>query len=196
MNLDEAKSYWQSHEQLPGVAMSDAQVLEMVQERSRAFDARIRKRDLRETLAMVVGAPFVLMTLLQPSSWLARAGAALVLASCALIYWKLHRARGVGDRTESSLALPLTEVLRSQRAKMDAQIDLLESVLWWYIAPLAIGVVMVVAGASGVTGFTIVYAFLVGVMAWRIYTVNRRAVTRVLKPERDGLTRLLQQVDE
>ncbi len=96
MNLDDAKACWQSQEQLAGVAMSDGQILEMVREESRAFDAKIRNRDLREILLMVVCAPFVLVTLLLPSSWVARAGALLVLASCALMYWKLRRARGPG----------------------------------------------------------------------------------------------------
>ncbi len=79
---------------------------------------------------------------------------------------------------------------------MDAQIDLLNSVLWWYMAPLAIGAVMVVAGASGITGFTIVYALLVVVVSWRIYVANRRAVARVLRPQRDEITQLLQQAGE
>ena len=196
MNLDDAKACWQSQEQLAGVAMSDSQLLEMVREKSRAFDAKIRKRDLREILVMVVCAPFVLVTLLRPSSWVARAGAVLVLAGCAFIYWKLRRARRAGDRAAAGAALSLTEVLRAQRAKVDAQIDLLESVLWWYIAPLAIGAVMVVAGALGITGFTIVYAFLVGLMSWRIYVANRRAVARVLRPQRDEITQLLQQAGE
>lgn len=195
MNLDDAKACWQSQEQLAGVAMSDGQILEMVREESRAFDAKIRNRDLREILLMVVCAPFVLVTLLLPSSWVARAGALLVLASCALMYWKLRRARGTGDRAASS-TLSLTDVLRAQRAKVDAQIDLLNSVLWWYMAPLAIGAVMVVAGASGITGFTIVYALLVVVVSWRIYVANRRAVARVLRPQRDEITQLLQQAGE
>ena len=196
MNLNDAKACWQSQEQLPGVAMSDSQLLEMVNKRSRAFDTRIRRRDLREILVMVICAPFFLVTLIPKSSWVARAGAVLVLAACALIYWKLRRARRAGDRAAASAALSLTEVLRVQRAKVDAQIDLLESVLWWYIAPLAIGVVMLVAGASGVTGFTIVYAFLVGLVSWAIYMANRHAVAHVLRPQRDEITQLLQRAGE
>lgn len=132
MNLDGAKSCWHSQEQLPGIAMSDSQVLEMVRERSRAFDARTRKRDWREILAMVAAALLALPTLLRPSSWLARAGAVVLLTGCALICWKLMRARRGHPVSEETLgAQSVTGMLRSQRAKVDAQIDLLQSVLWW-----------------------------------------------------------------
>lgn len=55
---------------------------------------------------------------------------------------------------------------------------------------------MLVVGDSGVTGFTITYALLVGVMFWKIYKMNRSAVSRRLRPERDELARLLKQVGE
>ena len=196
MNLNDAKACWQSQEQLPGVVMSDSQLLELVRIKSRTFNATIRKRDLREMLATGVSAPFVVLTLLRPSSWVARAGAVLVVAACALIYWKLRRARSAGDRAAASPMLSIKEVLLAHRAGVEAQIDLLESVLSWYIAPLAIGVVMVVGGASGITGFTIVYALVVGVISWKVYVVNRNSVARVLRPQRDEITQLLQQLGE
>ena len=173
--------------------MSDTEVLAFVREKSRAFDAKIKKRDWREMIAMGIAVPIVAVTGLSSPSWVARLGAVLVLGAFALICWKLYRAR---HRGASGSTLPVAEAIRSQRDKVDAQIELMETVLWWYAAPLAVGVVMVVAGGARGTGFTTVYAILVGMMSWSIYKANRRAVTGRLRPQRDELTRLLQQVGE
>lgn len=194
MKLNDAKACWQSSDLLPGVVMSDTEMLEMVRQQSQAFDARIRRRDRREMLTMVIAAPLFLLILGRSSSWVGRAGAALALAGYALICWKTYRARWSGGDPEATR--PLAEVLRAQRARIDAQISLLDSVLWWYISPLAVGMTMVVVGGSGLTGFTIVYVILVGLISWRIYNTNRRAVARRLRPERDEVNRLLQQLDD
>lgn len=105
----------------------------------------------------------------------------------------LHRTRTrhASHPAGSSLA----EKLYAERAKVNAQIGLLENILWWYIAPLAVGVVLVVLGLSGWTGFTLGYTASVGVLSGGIYWLNQRAVRRELKPRQRELTRLLRQME-
>lgn len=193
MNLDDAKSSWRSPEQVPGFATSPDDVLVLVRQRSRAFDARLRKRDLREIVSMIVAVPLIAPLLLQPS-WITRAGSVLVLLSCVHIYWKLRQARGT--RSDVSAASPLTDVLRAERAKLDAQIRLTESVLQWYIAPLAIGLVLTVVGDWGGVWLTLTFVIIVAVLSWRVYGMCRRAVDHRLRPMRDELTQLLEQATE
>ena len=188
MTLDDAVSCWQSQKPADS-PRPDSDVLALVRQRSQLFDANIRKRDLREIGAMIFVIVVVAPALFLPS-WTARAGALIILCGCGLIYWKLRSAR----RNHSvSVAMPLVEVLQAERAKIDAQITLLESVLWWYIAPPVIGAVLIVVGTAGATWFTLGYLVFAVAVALAIYAANRHTVRHHLQPARDELSVLLQQ---
>lgn len=198
MNLDEAKELWSSeHESstrtMSAHTLSESEILRLVKEQSEAFDKRIWRRDLLESIAAL--AVFLLFGwMLQDPSWIVRTGALIVMGGSVYIYWRLQRART--RHTLPFLNRPVAEVLRTERAKVDEQIHLLKNVLWWYIAPIAIGVLMVAIGQNGWTEFTIVYAAVVLLASAGIYALNQRAVRRCLQPRREKLTRLLEQVEE
>lgn len=87
------------------------------------------------------------------------------------------------------------KVRQRECAKIDAQIRLLSSVLWWYIAPLLAGLLLMTVGDNGWSVFTFVYGTVVIAGAAAIYVMNQRAVERDLRPRRETLTQLLNQVD-
>lgn len=175
--------------------MPDRELLGFVKERSKAFDDAIRKRDRRETIAAAMVFLFFLsFVFVADPSWLTQVGVGLVLAGSALSVWMLRRARR--RPMDASAALPLAEVLRSEREKVERQIRLLRNVLWWYIGPLAIGVVLVVVGTDGLSWYTVGYTVLVAVVSAVIYRLNQREVQRELLPRRQELTRLLHELEE
>lgn len=195
MTLDEAKDRWQSQDEPADPPMSESEILSFVKHHSQAFDQKIRRRDWREGLAAAfVFLAFGVMAVLA-SSWVVRGGAALVMAGSVFIGWKLYRTRA-RHRTAAVSGQPVAEQLRSERDKVDAQIGLLENVLRWYIAPLAVGVVLVVAGDEGASWFTLGYTAFVIALSGAIYYLNQRAVRRDLRPRHEKLTRLLRQIDE
>lgn len=193
MNLDDAKREWQAQLEPHEPIMSETEILDFVKRRSTSFDKQIMRRDRREVIAAVVVA-VLFMPLLAAGPWLARAGVIVVLGALALIVARLGTARradttGRGDRS-------LSELLNTERAKIDGQIRLLESVLSWYIVPLAIGALMVDAGIAGVGWFTLVYTLLIVVLSVLIYRTNQRAVRSQLLPRREEVDRLIQQLKE
>lgn len=195
MPLDDARSSWRSGDDALEEAMSDRELLGLVKQKSQAFDDAIRKRDRRETIAGTAACLFFLsFVFITDPSWLTQVGVALFLAGVASSVWMLRRARR--RSTDASLGLPLADVLRSERAKLDAQIRLLRNVLWWYIGPLAVGVVLVVLGTAGLSWHTLGYAVLVAVVSAGIYRLNQQEVRRKLLPRRQELTRLLHEMDE
>lgn len=198
MNLDEAKELWSSENEsttqsMSTHALSESDILQGVKEKSDAFDKRIWRRDLIESIAALVVFLFFAWILRDPS-WVVRTGALMVMGGSAFIYWKLRRTRTQYDTP--SMDRPVAEVIRTERAKVDVQIRLLERILEWYIAPLAIGVILVVAGDEGLSWFTVGYAAFVALISAGIYYLNQRAVRCSLRPRHKELTRLLQQVEE
>jgi hypothetical protein len=78
---------------------------------------------------------------------------------------------------------------------VDTQIRLLENVLWWYIAPMAVGLGLVVLGDDGLSWFTLGYGAAVAVFCAVVYVLNQRTVRRSLRPRREKWTRLLRRLE-
>ena len=172
--------------------MAEDETLALVRKRSRELDRTLWWRDAREVLAgLIAGA--LIAPMLGHGGWLTRAGVLLVLAGLVLVFTMLIRARHtISPRAE----WPLAEVLRAETAKLDAQIRLLETVLWWYVAPLTLGAVLIVVGMTGISWFSAIYLVFAALLAWGIYEANQRAVRRVLRPRRNELQQLLDRLDE
>lgn len=188
---DDAKRLWRTGDEDAGREMPDAELLAMVKRRSARLERQVRRRDLLEIVA--AGVVCVLFTpLLFDASWVTRAGVILFVLGSALILVRLHRARrGAPDPTA-----PLGRALRTERARVDAQIRLLESVLWWYIAPLALGVVLVFVGSEGLSWTSLTYTAVVLAGGVWIHRLNRRAARVELAPHREDLDRLLARLED
>jgi hypothetical protein len=91
---------------------------------------------------------------------------------------------------------PVAEALRVEREKLDEQIRVLDTVLWWYIAPLAVGILLVVGGDAGLSWFTLGYGAVVVALGAGAYYLNQREVRTHLRPRRAKLTRMLRRVEE
>jgi hypothetical protein len=189
MNLEEARRDWRAQSVPREAEMSESDILALVKERSNEFDRQIGRRDRRETIAAIVVA-VLFIPLLLTGPWLARAGVLVVLGASALIVRKLGAARhGLASERAD---LSLSEVLASERAKIDGQIRLLEGVVSWYILPPVVGAMMIVIGLEGLSWFTAGYALLTLALSIWIYRLNQRASHRELRPRRAELDRLIQ----
>lgn len=193
MTLDDYRDDWQEQESADDVGSME-EVLSEVKRRSREYDRKIFWRDVREVVAAVLVAGFFGFQAVTAEPVLARIGALIVVAGAVLIVWKLRRARANGQ--EELAGQPVSERLRAEIDKVESQIELLESVLWWYLGPAGIGIVLMVA-AEGIEGwFEAVY--LVAVLAFFgfVWWLNQRAVERSQRPRRRRLIRLLRQLEE
>lgn len=193
MTLDEHRDSWQAQAG-PGLsAAAGEELLTWIRERSAELDRHILRRDLVEG---VTAAAMVLLfgyELLTTESWLARLGAALLVAASVFVVWWMRRARRVGRSTGPEASV--VDRLRAQREQVTAQIRLLESVLWWYLGPLGLGVALFVFGlevAVWRSGLVVLAMMILYGLIWRL---NQRAVHRDLVPRRDRLDRMLEQIE-
>ena len=172
------------------------ELLALVQRRSRRFDRQIRQRDWGE-----LGASGVVALLIAPQvvhgAPLARFGAVVVLVGLVVIAIRLRRARAVArpGRGASDAALPVASALRAERQRVDAQIDLLQGVLGWYVTPLCVGSLLMVAGDRGASRFTFGYTVFIALVAWGVVALNARVVRRTLRPMHDRLSALLTELE-
>lgn len=199
MNLDDAKALWSSdneptNDTMSTRALSDSDILHLVKEQSEAFDKKIWRRDLLESIAAAAVFGFFGWLAWHDPSHLVQIGSLIIMSGSAFIFWRLRRART--RFADAPMDQPVKQMLRRERAKVDAQIRLLGSVFWWYIAPLLVGLLFVTVGDNGWSTFTFVYGSAVLLGAVGIYALNQRVVRHSLCPRREELTRLLDQVKE
>jgi len=192
MTLHDARRLWASGgAEGGGPRMSEAAMLQLVMERSSRFQRAIRRRDLLETAAGAVGL-LLLSPVLVRGPWLARGAVLLIALAVAVVVLKLARARRLPPARPDA---PLAQALRAESARVGAQIRLLESVLWWYIAPLTLGPILLTASIAGLSRYTLAYSLFAAAFAAGIYWLNQWTVARQLRPRKEELDDLLARLE-
>jgi Flp pilus assembly protein TadB len=180
MNDPELKELW--HRQPPassGPASGEALVAN-TKAKMKKMDRTLFWRDTREYVACAFIVWWFGLRGPGANNALTITGRVVVVAGCFLIagvlYYSQRRQRPKGSTA------PVREALESELDKINWQIMLLRSVLWWYVLPISVGCALVVIGtamnhaAMAVGLGTIVFVCLF--VCW----INQLAVKRTLVP--------------
>jgi hypothetical protein len=186
MDLDRLRDGWRQ-EGDGTMRRPEQEELAMIRARALELDRIVRRRDRLETAVALLLLPLFAWLSVVGRFELSRLGAALIAISCVIIPLRLKWAR----RAPPDPGQPTTRVLEQELARVRAQQRLLGSVLWWYLAPLGVGVVLFVAGASPSPWLTGAYAALVAAFFAWLWRLNRRAVRDELTPRARELETLL-----
>ncbi|MBA3849136.1 MAG: hypothetical protein C0502_03970 [Opitutus sp.] len=185
MNFEELQQLWGTQ---PAASRhsDEAAMLRALRTDSQDFDRRIARRNLRELLAGLVLLGFLaLHARPTPATawahWLSLALVAGVSAVFVGVHFALERQR---RRAGGSIAAQLAWSLRHVRA----QILLLRTVALWYLAPLAVAMVLHNYSRQGALHWVdgLVFAGLTAFCVL-VYWLNRMAVARTLRPRLDQL---------
>lgn len=156
-----------------------------IRRKALAFERTIRFRNLREYIAMLAVAPVFGYFAWSAPQLSIKAGSVLAIAGSMYVAVQLHRrgsARGIPADMGGTTCLDF------QRNELVRQRDLLQNVWWWYLTPLMIGPMVIMAGAmiarpsigqAVVTAVIIVFCFLVA--RWN------RSAARALQRKIDAL---------
>jgi hypothetical protein len=189
MNDDELKQLWQQ-QRLRDPALSPARLLSAMRNKTTQLRRTLLARDVRELLACVVVAVIFGIYYFINRAPISRLGALITVAGSIFIAWKILHAR-----RSTPVAKPDATVVESLRAELHSvrtQSQLLRSVGWWYLLPLAVGTLVFVWGMpfDGL-GFKIAFTLLTLALDVFIYWLNQRARSNQLLPVEAQLQSLL-----
>jgi hypothetical protein len=197
MNDDELKKLWQQ-QPLRDPALSPAQVMSAMQNKTTQLRRTLLARDVRELAAcVIVGVVFGIYFFINRAP-VARLGALITVAGSIFVAWKILYARRTTPVAKSDATVVAS--LRAELHSVRTQSQLLRSVLWWYLLPLAVGTLVFVWGMTFNalvfdlvfrTGFTLFSLWL----DVKLYRLNQRAVSEQLLPVERQLESLLRSAE-
>lgn len=198
MNFEEARRHWQAQAvDSPSNLATDPAV--DLPSRHAAFRRAIAWRDLREVGAATLVAILALSIGFARADWghfALAAGAVFVGLFLLVDRFRQRRLTPAPDHSTHSF-------VRSALAQVDHQIWLLRQIHVWYIAPIVLGELAVVAStALGSTASSWVESailaaliacmtLVLGLVAWGVYRLNQRALRDELEPRRQELLAIL-----
>ena len=194
MNDSELKQLWQQAELKPALQASDMEIVRRMKRKMRKFDHKIFWRDLRELAACA----FILFWfgpgVFGDGSKLCRIGHLVLVLSAIGIGAELIYSQRLGRRHRQSASV--RDFFGGEIAKVRRQAMLLNSVLWWYLLPLDLGLALITLGTEGPLLDKIIYmgvcAFVTAVLWW----ANRYAARKVLDPLQKELEEIRASVPE
>ena len=190
MNDDQLKELWQQ-QPLRQPVPTEAQLISAMQKQTSQLRGILDARDIRElvacaTVMIVFGCFAFFLHAHQPIS---RLGDWIVIASTIFIAWKL-----IHTRRTTPPAPPGATIVESLRAELNAvraQSRLLGSVLWWYLLPAFIGLLVMTWGGLPfndpvtlllmIPAYIIMTLFFTGVFVF-IYRLNQQGRAKQLLP--------------
>ena len=188
MNEDELKRIWQQ-QPLRGPDLSPAQLISAMESKTTQLRRDLIARDTRELLACAVLIPIFGFYFFNERTPIVRLGWLIVIGSMLFIAWKLVHAR-----RSTPLAPPGASIVESLRAELNsvrAQSDLLGSVLWWYLLPPTIGLLISTWAMRIHIGVKIASTLTFIAVDAFIFWLNRRARAKQLFPVEAQLQSLL-----
>lgn len=193
MTLDELDTEWRAANEAAATGEQRARLIAATRYDVKQLWEQISRRDVRETIAAV----FVILYF---ARYVFVANYVVSMSAVWLVWWglkviyKMHRTRTI--QKPAAFDAPVREFCRIELDRLDRQIQLLRSVLWWYIGPCLIGVNTFYVGLAGPGIGSLVYCIVTLLLGWGIYRANMRTVTQELTPRRDELTGLLSQLED
>src|SRR5438045_5686164 len=189
MNDDELKKLWQQ-QPLRNPDPSAAQLVSAIQKKTSLLRRCLDARDIRELVAcavvIIVFGCFYFTVYREPIS---RLGDLIIIGSLFFIAWKLVHTRRTTPPARPGATV--VEFLQAELNAVRAQSRLLGSVLWWYLLPGFIGLLVATWGLQiNLHAKIISTLFFIAVDAF-IYWLNQRARAKQLLPVEAQLESLI-----
>lgn len=143
MKLDDLKQDWKQAIETQATPDDIAEVIEMIEQETTKLDRDIKRRDFVEISIAILLIPAWIWGLFHTVSTMQSIGFIIAIAACCYIPYRLLSAKKVESRKSDSVK----DFLVQEKQKVEQQKSMLESVFWWYIAPLVSAIILITLGA-------------------------------------------------
>ena len=194
MKLDDLKTNWQQTVATQPTTNNITEVVASLEKETVKIDKEIKRRDILEISVAVLLIPFWLFGLTNTAGSMQTIGLLIAIISCMYIPYRLLKAKRVSTLKSSSIK----DFLIREQQKTLQQKQLLESVVWWYIAPLTLSIVLITLGATvdeagmyHVNSYLQKYYAALVLLVVGVYLLNKRAAKKKFTPLLENIEKRL-----
>jgi hypothetical protein len=192
MDEDTLKKLWMKAGNEQEVRINPEKLIESVKKKLLKMEKLIKRRDRLEIIfALTMFALFTWWLIVVPILAV-KIGSAIILLACLLVIFRLVRASRVHLKERSTS--DIKNELMISLVLVRNQINLLSTVLWWYLLPFFVGIVCIFyAYLHSVLSFSI-YTLIVALVYAYIWYGNKKSVKNHLQPLEKNLTRIIDEL--
>jgi len=196
MELDELKKVWKAEEPREKFDYGPSELIAMINNRMIALESRIRSRDRLEIIAcIIIIAVFFVLLVTAESTW-KRVGSAILVTAGILIWIRLKKTQKASFAEQPSPDQPISEFLKKERKAIRKQKSLLKNIGWWYILPIAVGLLTFTAGFDASIWFKAGYAGVIILVAAVVWILNQRAAREKFDPLLEDIEQALTSLEQ
>ncbi len=198
MSDEEMKDVWRNADDGDRINLNVPQLLVNLKAKMKTMDRKLFFRDAGEIVAAIVIMIFFGYQSIIESIPLTKITNVLIVVWSIYVIYKLLGVRKYKKVAE--LSSTLKAQLAQQKMYLQKQAHLLDTVLWWYIAPPAVLAMTAIIGRSFALGFNwkniLFNFFVISSIGGVIYALNKRAAKTTYQPLIDKIDTLMLQLDE
>lgn len=199
MSDQEIKDIWYSAIDGEKISINLPQLISNLEKKLRTKDRTIFLRDAREIAAAVVVAILFGWMSYAETILLSKVGLALIAIWSIYVIYRLVDVKKYKKTGDVSTSLKVQ--LGQQRSYLQEQAHLLESVFYWYIAPFALFMSIIIVGTSSKGDFHWISSIIlplafIALVSWVIFRINKTTVRTSYKPLIENIDSILMQLEE
>lgn len=195
MTFEQLQKTWQFQDRSPKVTVDTDLLLKEVRRNQTGFRTTIFWRDVREVTVAFLCTVYFSYHGLRRDDW----AAYLIAFACFGVGVFMLADRARQRRKKPAPSDPLKACIETSLDQVNHQIWLLRNILWWYLLPLGLPLIIFFGRSAWQTGdgaveVTVTFGAAVGFVAllyWGIYWLNQYCVRKQLQPRRRELESLL-----
>ena len=198
MTFDELQKTWQSQQANPRLAIDPDMLLKEVERNKKSFEAVVFWRDVREIGVAILLVAVFLYFGIKDSLW----PMCLLALICLWVGVFMVADRIVQKRRQPCLSDSLFNCVKKSLAQINHQVWLLRNILWWYLTPLGVGLIIwfsycgisVMINEKPSIGYLLFFPVcIVGtiLLYWGVYWLNQWAIRKELVPRKNELEDIL-----
>lgn len=200
MNFEDFQKSWQSQNAGNKISLNTDLVLKEVRRNQQQFRTTIFLRDVREvSVAFILVGVFIFLGV-----WLNDWTDYLIALACLWVGTYILVDRRAQRKKTPDLYDTLKGCVETSLAEVNHQIWLLKNILWWYLLPIGIPVLLSVFWVHhrvhGLESKDVINllgsSIVIGLVYWFIYWLNQYAVRKTLEPRRHELESLLGNLEQ
>jgi hypothetical protein len=193
---DELVRIWQSSPNQERVKFEKSRLMIEVQSSMDHFHKQVKYRDLREQIAVIIVIPFFAYAAYSIPHLLTKLASVLIIGWAVYVFFRLRNAKKhkPGAFTETYI-----EYLYKTRAYLQIQKQLMDSVVYWYILPGMLLVILFLMGFIGIPGKArgiMKVSIANALLAVVTYFLNKRSVKRQIMPRLEKVDQLIKVMEK